>query len=462
MMQAMSTQRAQSTVLPPAAMHRGTLRRVVVATADNALREALSRELRLMRWSVREAKGAAETFVHIEQELPSAVMVDAWLPDLEVGECVEELQAQYPGLELFSLDGSEGVASGRTSPLRGELMHALRQATRWVEGRADRGQEAAIAAASTEPETAGHRDGEAALYVRKAPFAPMHGGGREAKPAESRHANRLPSASQENAESKKLPEENPEPLPEFVGRDRRLLEVSRRVRLVAHRKTAVLIHGPSGTGKELVARALHRLSGRPQERFIPINCAAIPEALVEAELFGYSKGAFTGAAQNRIGLLEAADGGTVFLDEIGELPLGTQSKLLRFLESGEIQRIGESRPVQLNVRVVAATHRKLGTMAAEGSFRLDLLQRLSVFLIETPSLEGRAEDIDLLMDHCLEELGREEPGKRLSPAARAALQAHSWPGNVRELQHTLERAWILAGSNATIDEDCIELGQGLA
>ncbi len=245
-------------------------------------------------------------------------------------------------------------------------------------------------------------------------------------------------------------------LPELIGTDSRMLEVSRRIQLVAHRKTAVLIEGPTGTGKELVARALHRLSGRPAERFVAINCAAIPEALVEAELFGHARGAFTGAAQPRMGRIEAAAGGTLFLDEIGELPLMAQSKLLRFLESGEVQRVGENQPVHVDVRVVAATHRKLRAMAAREMFRADLLHRLSVFLIHTPPLAGRHADMDALIENRLQLLSRNEPRKQMSAAARAKLHTHEWPGNVRELEHAVERAWILSGEGALIDEECIE------
>jgi transcriptional regulator with GAF, ATPase, and Fis domain len=168
-------------------------------------------------------------------------------------------------------------------------------------------------------------------------------------------------------------------LPELVGESERMLEVSRRIRLVAKRKTTVLIQGPTGTGKEVVARALHRLSPRADRPFVALNCAAIPEALLEVELFGHARGAFTGAVQRRTGRIEAANGGTLFLDEIGEMPLALQSKLLRFLECGELQRVGENEAVRVDVRIVAATHQPLGRRAQEGSFRPDLFYRLAVF-----------------------------------------------------------------------------------
>ena len=218
-----------------------------------------------------------------------------------------------------------------------------------------------------------------------------------------------------------------------------MLEVSRRVRLVAPRMTPVLIEGPTGSGKELVAEALHRLSTRSRKPFVAINCAAIPEALLEAELFGHTRGAFTGAVQGRTGRIEAADGGTLFLDEIGEMPLALQSKLLRFVECGELQRVGDNETVKVDVRIIAATHRPLAQQAQDGGFRSDLYYRLAVFLIRTPALAEHAQDLPLLVDHFLRKLGRETPVKRVDEAAMAKLAAHDWPGNVRELEHVLER-----------------------
>ncbi len=249
-----------------------------------------------------------------------------------------------------------------------------------------------------------------------------------------------------------------ERLPELVGNAPAMLDVCRRIRLVAPRSTPVLIEGPTGSGKELVAEALHRLSTRSRKPFVAINCAAIPEALLEAELFGHTRGAFTGAVQGRVGRIESADGGTLFLDEIGEMPLALQSKLLRFVESGELQRVGDNETVKVDVRIVAATHRPLAKHTQEGTFRADLYYRLAVFLIRTPALIDHAEDLPMLVEHFLHRMGREEPLKRVDGGAMANLICHTWPGNVRELEHVLERAAILAGDSTVITSREIDFG----
>lgn len=244
---------------------------------------------------------------------------------------------------------------------------------------------------------------------------------------------------------------------EMVGESSVMLELARIIRLVAPRKATVLIEGETGTGKEVVARALHRLSTRSAKPFVVLNCAAIPEALLEAELFGHTRGAFTGAVQSRTGRIEAAHGGTLFLDEIGEMPIALQAKMLRFLESGELQRVGENETLKVDVRIIAATHQQLEKRATEGSFRLDLYHRLAVFPVDVPPLRERTEDIALLSEHFLALMGKSSPRKTLSGPALDKLCVHDWPGNVRELAHVLERASILAEDSPSIRAEDIRL-----
>jgi transcriptional regulator with GAF, ATPase, and Fis domain len=238
-----------------------------------------------------------------------------------------------------------------------------------------------------------------------------------------------------------------------VGESEPMRELARLIRLVAPRSTTVLIEGETGTGKEVVAKAIHRLSDRANKPFVVLNCAAIPETLLEAELFGHTRGAFTGAVQSRTGRIEAAHGGTLFLDEIGEMPLALQAKMLRFLECGELQRVGDNEMMRVDVRVIAATHQPLEQRAEEGTFRLDLYHRLAVFPMEVPALRARMEDLAQLAEYILVQLGKRMPRKNLSSRALARLREHHWPGNVRELMHVLERATILAGESMEIDAE---------
>lgn len=233
--------------------------------------------------------------------------------------------------------------------------------------------------------------------------------------------------------------------PRLVGSSAGMDRVRTLISKVAPTASTVLILGETGTGKELVARAVHDQSPRAREPFVAINCGALPETLIESELFGHRKGAFTGADEHRIGLFEVANGGTIFLDEIGELPKAMQAKLLRVLESREIRRVGENRATTVDVRVVCATHRDLPEMVATGDFREDLMYRINTFEIFLPPLRDRVEDIGELAEHLLTRFrGKPAPGVRhISEDAIAVLKSHVWPGNVRELANVIEHATIL-------------------
>ncbi len=233
---------------------------------------------------------------------------------------------------------------------------------------------------------------------------------------------------------------------EFVAKSPSMQLIFRTIAKIADYKTTVLVNGESGVGKELVARAVHRQSNRRGEAFVVVNCGAIPENLLESELFGHKRGAFTDAIADRRGLFEEADRGTLFLDEIGELPLALQVKLLRVLEDEKIRRVGETRDLQVDVRIIAATHRDLQQEAKAGRFREDLFYRLNVLPILVPPLRDRREDIPLLIDHFVarnnKRLGTNVQG--LDTETRRLLYEYSWPGNVRELENTIERAMVLA------------------
>ena len=388
---------------------RVTARTVVLASADAGMRERLKRILTGLRWSVLESSGAAEAMSHVEQARPEALVLDGWLPDLEVGEFAGQMGMTYPGMDVLRVDGSASRAGSRgRSPRRNELLHAIREA-----------QE--------------HGGAE----VIEMPTAVVFAG---------REASAMPVARPVVAG-----------IPEMVGESAAMLELASLIRLVAPRMATVLIEGETGTGKEVVAKAVHRLSARAGKPFVVLNCAAIPESLLEAELFGHTRGAFTGAVQSRTGRIEAAHGGTLFLDEIGEMPLALQAKMLRFLECGELQKVGENETMRVDVRVIAATHQPLEQRSEEKQFRLDLYHRLAVFPLEVPALRDRMEDVPALVEFFLEQMGKDFPRKSISGEAMASLMRYEWPGNVRELMHVLERASILTADVPEIGVNEIRL-----
>ena len=362
---------------------------VIVASPNAGIRKQIVQSLLQSRISAAEALGGADALGKLESSECQLLFLDPKLPDLDAEELLQIIHQRFPGIDVLLLDES-GQPSLPLQWRSAGAHHLFETISRWQ-------------APVTAP--------------RAAP---------------------TPSAI--------------ESLPGMVGQSDSIHQVYRMARLVAPRTTPVLITGASGTGKEVVAQAIHRLSPRANKDFVVINCAAIPEALLESELFGYVRGAFTGAIQSRIGRIHSAHGGTLFLDEIGELPLGLQAKLLRFLDQGEVQRLGSSDVFRVDVRVLAASNANLAGLAKQKLFREDLFYRLSVFPIELPPLAQRRSDIEALARHFLRRFEPESGSATLSQEALRVLEQHSWPGNVRELQHVIERASILAEGGPILPE----------
>jgi transcriptional regulator with PAS, ATPase and Fis domain len=355
---------------------------VLIVSPNGELRRELISRVKSERWRLTEAVSGAHALGQLESEEFQLLLLDLSLPDLNSSEFQKLVRTQFPHLQILPLDRQTGL------PLPSSSREAL-------------GNELAALLGTD-------------MVVTHTPEMISH-----------EPLNKTVS-----------------PLPGMIGNSGSMQRVYRMTQLVARRDTTVLVLGESGTGKDLVAQAIHNLSPRRANPFVVINCAAIPEALLEAELFGYTKGAFTGAVQSRIGRIHSAQGGTLFLDEIGDLPLGLQSKLLRFLEQGEVQRLGSTDSFKVDVRVVAATNGNLRKLVQEKQFREDLYYRLAIFPIELPLMRDRMEDLPTLAASFLSRFSSNRMS--LSPEATFQLLQHGWPGNVRELRNVIERATILA------------------
>jgi DNA-binding NtrC family response regulator len=385
-----------------------------------------------LRWTAIPVASGAQAFVELDKQSANALLLDSWLPDLDVNEFIDDCRLRYGSVDIVMLDDTGPAQGAVRHPRRQELLFVLRKVLN-DHVSTSKLQDSAKEAVS---------DWSHAILPEE-----------EAAPENFKSAKEIAATVPEQDGSQ--PQTH---LPEFVGSSPVMRQFTRLIRLVAPRRTPVLIEGATGTGKELTARAIHRLSPRARKPMVVLNCAAIPEALLEAEVFGHTRGAFTGAVSSRMGRVEAAHGGTLFLDEIGEMPLQLQSKLLRFLECGELQRVGENESVQVDVRVIAATNQPLARRVAEGAFRADLYYRLSVFPIATPPLIAHSEDIPALANHFLKRHSQTGPAKELAPDAMQRLLAHDWPGNVRELEHCIERAYILADDNRFITAAEVQFG----
>ena len=364
---------------------------VLVASPSPVVRQRVLESLRSPARRFEQASGGAEALVHLESGYWQVLFLDRRLPDLDAEELSHTVRQRYPGIEVVLLDpesDSTSDAEFSTTAVDDHILQNIRPA--------------------------------------------LHQSTNEDKRLLVSHSVLEP------------------PLPGMIGNSRVMQAVYRLARLLAPRNTTVLITGPTGCGKEVVARAIHRLSPRSGRAFAVVNCAAIPETLLEAELFGYARGAFTGAMQPYAGRIHAAQGGTLFLDEIGEMPMSLQPKLLRFLEQKELQRLGSAEVVRVDARVISATNAHLISLVREGKFREDLYYRLCGFPIEIPPLRDRPEDIAPLATHFLEKCAAPLPAPELSAEALQLLKAQPWAGNIRELQTVMERALILAENQTVI------------
>jgi DNA-binding NtrC family response regulator len=378
---------------------------ILVASPSTVVRQRVLESLRSPARRFEQATGGAEALVHLENGFWQVLFLDRRLPDLDAEELSHTVRQRFPGIEVVLLD----------------------------------------------PEI----DGEPTVPEENAVLLP------EMLPTQDPCASALgaaePNSAVDNGDHNDKRQVPPavrpvlaDPLPGMIGNSRSMQPVYRLARLLGPRNTTVLITGPTGCGKEIVARAIHHLSPRAARAFVVVNCAAIPETLLEAELFGYARGAFTGAMQSYAGRIQTAQGGTLFLDEIGEMPLSLQPKLLRFLEQKELQRLGSSEIVRVDARIVSATNAHLLSLVREGKFREDLYYRLCGFPIDIPPLCDRREDIAQLAEHFLEKYAARLPAPQVSQQALQLLKIHPWNGNIRELQNIIERALILCEDQSLI------------
>ena len=375
---------------------------VFVVSPNARLRQELDDKLAPERWQVLQAgSGAAALDLLRKHESEEAVLLlDPMLPDLEPDGFRAIVRNRYPHTQVMMLNSQTGqLLLGSSSPtsVSSKLVDAI-----------NTGGTAAVAAYTpANPETLRTVTERGQIKLRG-----------------------------------------------MIGNCEAMQRTWAVTRMVAARNTTVLVTGESGTGKDLLAQEIHLISARRNQPFIVVNCSAIPETLLEAELFGYTKGSFTGALQSRIGRIHAAHGGTLFLDEIGDMPLSLQSKILRFLEQGEVQRIGGNDNLKVDVRVVAATNADLKKMVASGQFREDLYYRLAVFPIHLPPLRERMTDLPELAHSFAAKF---LPGVSISHQAMEILSHHGWPGNIRELRNAMERATILVGNESEIKPEHILL-----
>lgn len=374
---------------------------VFVVSPNSKLRNDLKDKLCLPRWRVLEAAGGAEAFAKLREHCAedAVLLLDPQLPDLNPSEFDRIVRDRFPNTQILVLNSHTGqllIGTASPTPVSRKLVDAV------------------------------NRSG----------------------------AMRTSAVVVEQQQDEQIETVDPNRLRSMVGDSEPMRRTYALTRMVASRDTTVLVTGESGTGKDLVAQEIHLISARRNRPFVVVNCSAIPETLLEAELFGYTKGSFTGAVQSRIGRIHAAHGGTLFLDEIGDMPLSLQSKILRFLEQGEVQRLGGNDNLKVDVRVIAATNADLKARVAQQQFREDLFYRLAVFPIQLPPLRDRLDDLEQLTAAFIAKF---HPHVAMHHDALQVLMQHSWPGNVRELRNVIERATILVGGGDEIKPEHIIL-----
>jgi two-component system nitrogen regulation response regulator NtrX len=377
-----------------------SISRILVIDDEAAIRDSLRRVLEYEGYEFVGAATGQEGLAVAERDMPDAVLLDVKMPGMDGIEVLERLRSMNEALPVVVISGHGTISTAVEATRKGafdfvEKPFASERVLVTLKNALDRG-----------------RQSDEIRTLKKA--------------VEVRH--------------------------QMIGDSPALKQVMAAVSKAAPTNATVLIHGESGVGKELVARTIHRNSLRSRERFVQVNCAAIPEELIESELFGHERGSFTGATEKQVGKFEQADRGTIFLDEVGDMSAKTQAKVLRVLQEGEVERLGSARTTKVDVRVIAATNKNLEEEIEKGRFREDLYFRLAVIPIHVPPLRDRPEDVALLVRHFTEFFSRENNlrPKRVTPAALGALQRYRWKGNIRELRNTVERM-IIMSSGDTVD-----------
>ncbi|HUP38748.1 MAG TPA: sigma-54 dependent transcriptional regulator [Vicinamibacterales bacterium] len=367
--------------------------RILVIDDEVGIRDSMRRTLEYQGYQFVGASSGPEGLALIDRDPPDLVFLDIKMPGMDGLEVLDQIKAKHPEVPVVMVSGH---------------------------GTAQNAFEA--------------RDKGASGFIEK-PFSEPVLLERIEKELEGNRRDTAYRALRQEVDSKY----------QMVGNSAALRTVEEAIRKAAPAHATVLLQGESGVGKELVARTIHRLSPRSRERFVQVNCAAIPEDLIESELFGHEKGSFTGATERQVGKFEQADRGTIFLDEVGDMSLKTQAKVLRVLQEGEVERLGSAKTVNVDVRVIAATNKTLEAEIEKGNFREDLYFRLAVIPIYVPPLRERSEDIPLLVKHFLNQLARENNRrpKQMTPAAMDILRRYRWRGNIRELRNTMERLIIM-------------------